>query len=132
MVTKAEGPIRTWFYIDVKDAGGKTTNWGWKWRNRPLRCADAQSSMKAGDVVTVGRLQGSEKRKLIGNATSVVMFQHRPEAVRASLGTISATARLLSVQFTPTARCHFGGLGQDAQMLLRRGCHIARNRIFVK
>jgi hypothetical protein len=55
-VTKVEwmNP-HTWFYIDVKDEGGKVTNWGLEMGspNGLMRAGWNRNSMKIGDVVSV-------------------------------------------------------------------------------
>lgn len=55
-VTKVEwmNP-HTWFYIDVKDGGGKVTNWGLEMGspNGLMRNGWTRNSMKIGDVVSV-------------------------------------------------------------------------------
>jgi hypothetical protein len=55
-VTKLEWQNpHTWFYVDVKDDSGHTTNWGFELAspNLLLRKGWTRSAMKAGDVVTV-------------------------------------------------------------------------------
>jgi hypothetical protein len=55
-VTKLEWQNpHTWFYIDVKDATGNVTNWGFEMAspNLLMRNGWSKSSMKIGDVVTV-------------------------------------------------------------------------------
>lgn len=55
-VTKVEwmNP-HTWFYVDVKDDGGRITNWGVEMGgpNALMRAGWTRNSMKIGDVVTV-------------------------------------------------------------------------------
>ena len=55
-VTKVEwmNP-HAWFYLDVKDASGKVTNWGFEMGspNILLRAGWTRNSMNPGDVVTV-------------------------------------------------------------------------------
>ena len=61
-----------YFYIDVKDASGKVTNWGLEMGspNGLMRQGWTRNSMKIGDVVTV---EGSAAKdgSNIGNARSV-------------------------------------------------------------
>jgi hypothetical protein len=74
-VTKVEWTNpHVWFYIDVKDAGGKVTNWGMEMGgpNGLLRAGWTRNSMKPGDVVTVDGFKARSGNPL-GNATSVVM-----------------------------------------------------------
>jgi len=74
-VTKVEWTNpHVWFYIDVKDAGGKVTNWGMEMGgpNGLLRSGWTRNSMKPGDVVTVDGFKARSGNP-IGNATSVVM-----------------------------------------------------------
>ncbi|HVZ23215.1 MAG TPA: DUF6152 family protein [Vicinamibacterales bacterium] len=63
-----------YFYIDVKDAGGKVTNWGLEMGspNGLMRQGWTRNSMKVGDEVTV---EGSAAKdgSNIGNARSVVL-----------------------------------------------------------
>ncbi len=74
-VTKVEWTNpHVWFYIDVKDASGKVTNWGMEMGgpNGLLRAGWTRNSMKAGDVVTVDGFKARSGNP-IGNATSVAM-----------------------------------------------------------
>jgi hypothetical protein len=74
-VTKVEWTNpHVWFYIDVKDAGGKVTNWGMEMGgpNGLLRAGWTRNSMKPGDVVTVDGFKARSGNPL-GNATSVMM-----------------------------------------------------------
>ena len=63
-----------YFYIDVKDAGGKVTNWGLEMGspNGLMRQGWTRNSMKIGDEVTV---EGSAAKdgSNIGNARSVTL-----------------------------------------------------------
>jgi len=63
-----------YFYIDVKDASGKVTNWGLEMGspNGLMRQGWTRNSMKIGDVVTV---EGSAAKdgSNIGNARSVTL-----------------------------------------------------------
>ena len=63
-----------YFYIDVKDQGGKVTNWGLEMGspNGLMRQGWTRNSMKVGDEVTV---EGSAAKdgSNIGNARSVVL-----------------------------------------------------------
>jgi hypothetical protein len=55
-VTKIEWTNpHVWFYIDVKDASGKTSNWGVEMGspNGLMRTGWTRNSMKLGEVVTV-------------------------------------------------------------------------------
>jgi hypothetical protein len=55
-VTKLEWTNpHVWFYIDVKDSGGKVANWGLEMGspNGLMRAGWTRNSMKVGDVVTV-------------------------------------------------------------------------------
>ena len=55
-VTKLEWQNpHTWFYIDVKDDGGKVTNWGMEMGspNLLIRSGWNRNSLKLGDVVTI-------------------------------------------------------------------------------
>ena len=63
-----------YFYIDVKEADGKVTNWGMEMGgpNGLLRAGWTRNSMKAGDEVTVDGFKARSGRPL-GNATSVVL-----------------------------------------------------------
>ena len=74
-VTKLEWTNpHVWFYIDVKDDGGKVTNWGMEMGspNGLLRTGWTRNSMKIGDEVTV---EGSAAKdgSNIGNARSVTL-----------------------------------------------------------
>jgi hypothetical protein len=74
-VTKVEWTNpHVWFYLDVKDPGGKVTNWGMEMGgpNGLLRAGWTRNSMKAGDVVTVDGFKARSGNP-IGNATSVAM-----------------------------------------------------------
>jgi hypothetical protein len=55
-VTKVEwANPHVWFYIDVKDAAGKVTNWGVEMGspNGLMRSGWSRNSMKIGEVVTI-------------------------------------------------------------------------------
>jgi hypothetical protein len=74
-VTKVEWKNpHVYFYIDVKEDGGKVTNWGMEMGspNGLMRQGWTRNSMKVGDVVTV---EGSRARdgSAIGNARAVVL-----------------------------------------------------------
>jgi hypothetical protein len=74
-VTKVEwANPHVWFYIDVKDATGKVTNWAMEMGgpNGLLRAGWTRNSMKPGDVVTVDGFR-ARSGKDIGNATSVML-----------------------------------------------------------
>jgi hypothetical protein len=61
-----------WFYIDVKDEGGKVTNWGWEMGPPHLLQGTGwtRTTMKLGDVVTVqGSLAKNGSNR--GNARNV-------------------------------------------------------------
>src|SRR5262244_1437134 len=74
-VTKVEwmNP-HVWFYIDVKDASGKVSNWGFEMGspNGLMRAGWTRNSMKLGDVVTVEGSQAKDGSNHV-NARSVVM-----------------------------------------------------------
>ena len=72
-VTKLEwANPHTWFYVDVKDDGGKVTNWGFEMGspNGLLRAGWTRNSMKPGDVVTV---EGSRAKDGSNNANVKVV-----------------------------------------------------------
>ena len=72
-VTKLEwANPHTWFYVDVKDDGGKVTNWGFEMGspNGLLRNGWTRNSMKPGDVVTV---EGSRAKDGSTNANVKVV-----------------------------------------------------------
>jgi len=74
-VTKLEWTNpHVWFYIDVRDDGGKVTSWGMEMGgpNGLLRSGWTRTSMKVGDVVTVDGFKARNGTPN-GNATSVVM-----------------------------------------------------------
>jgi uncharacterized protein DUF6152 len=83
VVTKIEwmNP-HTWFYIDVTDASGKVTNWGWEMGspNGLIRAGWTRNSMKIGDSITVegsGSRDGSNTantRAVILNSTGQKLF----------------------------------------------------------
>jgi hypothetical protein len=64
-VTKVEwANPHVWFYIDVKDAAGKVTNWGVEMGspNGLMRSGWSRNSMKIGEVVTICRLEPGAMR----------------------------------------------------------------------
>jgi hypothetical protein len=72
-VTKLEwANPHTWFYVDVKDDGGKVTNWGFEMGspNGLLRNGWTRNSMKPGDAVTV---EGSRAKDGSNNANVKVV-----------------------------------------------------------
>ena len=82
-VTKVEWQNpHTWFYIDVKDSGGKVTNWGLEMAspNLLIRNGWTRNAMKVGDVVAVdafGAKDGSNNanaRVVILTATGKSLF----------------------------------------------------------
>jgi hypothetical protein len=69
-VTKVEWTNpHVWFYIDVKDASGKVSNWGVEMGspNGLMRSGWTKNSMKTGDVVTV---EGSRAKDESNNANA--------------------------------------------------------------
>jgi hypothetical protein len=64
----------TWFYLDVKDAGGGVTNWGMELAspNLLIRNAWTRSTLKAGDDVTVEGY-AAKNGKNIGNARTILI-----------------------------------------------------------
>jgi hypothetical protein len=74
-VTKVEWTNpHVWFYMDVKEAGGKVTNWGLEMGgpNGLLRAGWTRTSMQPGDVVTVDGFK-ARSGEPVGNATSVML-----------------------------------------------------------
>jgi hypothetical protein len=63
-----------YFYIEVKDAAGKTTNWGLEMGspNGLMRQGWSRNSMKVGDVVSIEGSQAKDGAKL-ANARSVTL-----------------------------------------------------------
>jgi hypothetical protein len=63
-----------WFYVDVKDAQGATSNWAMEMGspNALMRAGWKRTSMNAGDVVSVDGYK-SWDRKNTGNARSVIL-----------------------------------------------------------
>jgi hypothetical protein len=69
-VTKVEwANPHTWFYIDVKDASGKVTNWAVEMGspNGLMRAGWSRNSMKVGDMVTI---EGSRAKDGSNNANA--------------------------------------------------------------
>ena len=64
----------TWFYFDVKDAGGDVTNWGMELAspNLLIRNGWTRSTLKAGDDVTVEGY-AAKNGKNIGNARTILI-----------------------------------------------------------
>ncbi len=64
----------TYFYIDVKDQGGQTVNWGLEMGspNGLMRAGWTRNTLKVGDVVTVEGSRAKDKA-FIGNARVVVL-----------------------------------------------------------
>jgi hypothetical protein len=74
-VTKVEWQNpHTWFYMDVKDDTGKTTNWGMEMGspNLLIRSGWSRNSMKIGDVVTIEGFRARDGSN-VGNAQVVVL-----------------------------------------------------------
>jgi hypothetical protein len=72
-VTKVEWTNpHTWFYLDVKDDGGKVTNWGFEMGspNGLMRQGWTRTSMKFGDEVTV---EGSRAKDSSNNVNVKVV-----------------------------------------------------------
>ena len=62
-----------WFYVDVTDASGKVTNWGFEMDspNKMIREGWTRNSLKVGDVVTV---EGSGARNGSNNANAKLVI----------------------------------------------------------
>ena len=74
-VTKIEWTNpHAYFFIDVKDANGKSTNWGLEMGspNGLMRQGWSRNSMKVGDVVSIEGSQAKDGAKL-ANARSVTL-----------------------------------------------------------
>ena len=74
-VTKLEWENpHAWFYVDVRDESGKTTNWGFELGspNLLVRAGWARTTLKIGDVVTVEASRAKSGAN-IANAKSVVL-----------------------------------------------------------
>lgn len=74
-VTKIEWQNpHAWFYIDVKNERGETTNWGLELGspNVLLRAGWARDSLKVGDVVTVDAFRARNEPN-VANATTIVL-----------------------------------------------------------
>jgi len=74
-VTKIEWQNpHTWFYIDVKDESGKSTNWGMEMGspNLLIRSGWSRSSMKVGDVVSIDGFRAKDGSNN-GNAQVVIL-----------------------------------------------------------
>ncbi len=74
-VTKIEWTNpHAYFFIDVKDASGKSTNWGMEMGspNGLMRQGWSRNSMKVGDVVSIEGSQAKDGAKL-ANARSVTL-----------------------------------------------------------
>jgi hypothetical protein len=58
-----------WFYMDVKDASGKVTNWGFEMPspNELIRSGWTRNTIKEGDIITVDGLR-SKDGSTSGNA----------------------------------------------------------------
>lgn len=63
-----------WFYIDVKDDSGKTTNWGMEMAspNLLIRNGWSRNTLKVGDMVTVDGFQAKNGSNN-GNARVVIL-----------------------------------------------------------
>jgi hypothetical protein len=74
-VTKIEWQNpHTWFYMDIKDDSGKTTNWGMEMGspNLLIRAGWNRNSMKVGDVVSVEGFRAKDG-STTGNAQVVTL-----------------------------------------------------------
>jgi hypothetical protein len=74
-VTKVEWENpHAWFYVDVRDESGKTTNWGFELGspNILIRAGWVRSTLKIGDVVTVEASRAKNGAN-IANAKSVIL-----------------------------------------------------------
>ena len=74
-VTKLEWENpHAWFYVDVRDESGKTTNWGFELGspNLLIRAGWARNTLKIGDMVTVEASRAKSGAN-IANAKSVVL-----------------------------------------------------------
>jgi len=80
------------FYLDVKDASGKVTNWEFELGspNGLLRAGWTRSSLKPGDDVTVKGFRAKDGSNLV-NATSVVLSNGQGVLSGASSGENPAT-----------------------------------------
>ena len=75
MVTKLEWQNpHTWFYMDVKEDGGKTANWGMEMGspNLLIRSGWNRNSMKIGDQVTIEGFRARDGSN-VGNAQVVTL-----------------------------------------------------------
>ena len=66
----------SWFYIDVKDAAGAVTNWGWELAspNLLLRSGWTRTTLEVGDVVTVEGFHAHNGSN-VANARVIVLTQ---------------------------------------------------------
>ena len=90
-VTKIEWTNpHAYFYIDVKDASGKVTNWGLEMGspNGLMRQGWSRNSMKIGDMVTIEGSQAKDGAKL-ANARSVTLAGGQKLFAASSQGTQS-------------------------------------------
>jgi hypothetical protein len=74
-VTKVEWENpHAWFYVDIHDESGKTTNWGFELGspNLLIRAGWVRSTLKIGDMVTVEASRAKSGAN-IANAKSVVL-----------------------------------------------------------
>ena len=74
-VTKIEWQNpHTWFYIDVKDESGKTSNWGMEMGspNLLIRSGWSRTAMKVGDVVSIEGFRAKDGSNN-GNAQVVIL-----------------------------------------------------------
>jgi hypothetical protein len=80
------------FYLDVKDASGKVTNWEFELGspNGLMRAGWTRSSLKTGDDVTVKGFRAKDGSNLV-NATSVIMSNGKGVLSGASSGENPAT-----------------------------------------
>jgi hypothetical protein len=76
----------SWFYIDVKDAAGKVTNWGWELAspNLLLRNGWTRTTLEVGDVVTVEGYHAHNGSN-IGNARIIVLTSTGETLLRGSV-----------------------------------------------
>jgi len=66
-VTKLEWENpHAWFYVDVRDESGKTTNWGFELgsQNLLIRAGWARNTLKIGDMVTVEASRAKPRERL--------------------------------------------------------------------
>ena len=78
----------SWFYIDVKDAAGVVTNWGWELAspNLLLRNGWTRTTLEVGDVVTVEGYHAHNGSN-IANARIIVLTSTGETLLRGSVQT---------------------------------------------